>query len=473
MSRRTTIRPYVNSIAFNGTSSYLSKETPTGVNTGTNSRWGMCRIFLRSDALGAVFAYKVDTLQSPTILLGQLAGVYYFAIDTVNGTNNLTMTKAEFNRYFPRGKWIEFAWLITSTTITIWANHVKVKDAAAWAVAINTGTYSRLLMGKTQDGAGTSLYFLNAIVKDGLIGNGSLSQAEVDDFFYDGIRPSTTIDQWEMDTGSGTNVPSIGSNALTATSITWSTFVPMQARQTASDRSTARDIPYSVYINGVDGAGTPALSASNIAALNGVAQYTIRIRFYPTAQKAYVLYDNSQSGITDSIFLSIDAANSVFCCQTIGGISSNILGVAGKVHPFQWNTLDVAYNGATLSVFLNGALIGSLARTGVLGSNTGAFRIGAYWTGLSSLTFKGYIQRPILYSLGATLAEHKDYHFGGITSAAMLAARIMDAAMTVGSGSTIADASGNGNTMTLGSSASWSTFTPSHERVAAGARTDI
>lgn len=474
MSRRTTIQPYVNSIKFNGTTSYLAKTSPTGINTGTGSRWGMCRIFLTTDALGAIFTYKVNSMQSPGVLVGQLAGVYYFALDSVNGTNNLTMTAAEFKRYFPMGKWIDFAWLITTTGVKIWANKVLVKNTS-WGVVVNTGVYNAIFWAKTQTSSQADLYPFNGYIKDGIIGNGDLTQAEVDDFFFDGIVPSTATDRWGMETGSGTDVPNsiTAGNNMTASNIAWSTLVPMQARQTASDKFLVREIPYSIYVNGVDGAANNALSASNIPAMNGAAQYTSEILFWPTASKAMIIYDNSQAGVTDNIFLSMDANFNLFCYQTIGGVSKNILGVSGRVNRGRFNLIDVAYDGSLISIFLNGALVGSLAATGTAGSNNTTFRWGAYYNGASSLTFKGYLYRPRLYLLGMTLAEHKDRYFRGITSAALQAALIVDGAMTAGSGSTITDASGNGNTITLGASASWATVTPFHERAAAGVRTDI
>jgi hypothetical protein len=473
MARRTTIQPYVNSIKFNGASSFLAKASPVGVNTGTDSRFGMVRIFLTTDALGTVFMYKCNSQQSPGILIGQLAGVYYFALDTINPTNNLTMTAAEFKRYFPMGKWIELAWLITNTTITIWADKVPVKNAVSWGVPINTLTYDAIFWGKIQNSVQTDLYLLNGYMKDGFIGNGTITQTDVDNFFYDGILPAGVTDRYAMSEGSGTNVASTGSNSMTATSIAWSTLVPMRERQTAGERSSVRDIPYSIYINGVDGAINNALSAANIAAFNGLTQYTTEIRFYPTVAKAHILYDNSQGGVTDSFLLSMDTNYNLFAYQTIGGIARNITGVSGRARPNQFNTIQVAYNGSLVSIFLNGALVGTIAATGALGSNSTTFRIGAYYTGASSLTFKGYLYRPRVYGIGITLAEARNVHFHDVITPAMQSSLILDAAMTEGSGSTIADASGNGNTLTLGPSASWSTITPSRLRANAGARTNI
>lgn len=473
MARRTTIQPYVNSIKFSGAGSFLAKASPSGINTGTNSRYGMVRLFLTTDALGGIFTYKCNSQQSPGVLIGQLAGVYYFALDSVNPTNNLTMTAAEFKRYFPMGKWIEFAWLITNTTITIWVDKVPVKNAVSWGVPINTLAYDNIFWGKTQTSVQADIYLFNGYMKDGLIGNGTITQTDVDDFFYDGILPAGVTDRYAMNEGTGTNVASTGSNSMTATAIAWSTLVPMRERQAASDRYSTRDIPYSIYLNGVDGAPGNALSASNITAFNGMTQYTTEITFWPTVAKAHILYDNSQAGVTDSFFLSMDASYNLFAYQTIGGIARNITGVSGRVRPNRFNTVHVSYNGSLVSIFLNGALVGTIAATGALGSNNTTFRIGSYYNGASSLTFKGYIYRPRVYSIGITLAEHKDVVFHGVLSAAMQASLIIDGAMTAGSGSTIADASGNGNTLTLGSSASWSTITPSRLRANAGARTNI
>jgi len=475
MSRRLAIQPYVNAINLDGSSSFLVKASPTGINNGTDgsvtiSGW----VFLKSNVLGTFAELHVNGGTSPSFGMGQSGGQYYVFSDRVNALNNKTISAGTFGRYVGLCKWVRLTYVLTSTHITVYAGATAILPTAALGTAINAGTISSLFIGKGQDVGQNDTQFLNAIAKDFRIFNGALTATEVADFHYDGIIPSSISSSFLMGEGSGTSVAdSVGSNSLTATSISWSTVVPTRERQAASDRLAAIEIPYSIYINGVDGATGNALSAANIAALNGVSKYTAEVKFWPTEARAMIIYDNSQAGVTDNIFLSMDANFNLFCYQTIGGVSKNILGVSGRVNRGRFNLIDVAYDGSLISIFLNGALVGSLAATGTAGSNNTTFRWGAYYNGASLLTFKGYLYRPRLYLLGMTLAEHKDRYFRGITSAALQAALIVDGAMTAGSGSTITDASGNGNTITLGASASWSTITPSHAPVAAGARTNI
>lgn len=475
MSRRLAIQPYVNAINLDGASSFLVKASPTGINNGTDgsvtiSGW----VFLKSNVLGTFAELHVNGGTSPSFGMGQSGGQYYVFSDRVNALNNKTISAGTFGRYVGLCKWVRLTYVLTSANITVYAGATAILPTAALGTPISAGTISSLFIGKGQDVGQNDIQFLNAIAKDFRIFNGALTATEVADFHYDGIIPSSISSSFLMGEGSGTSVAdSVGSNSLTATSISWSTVVPTRERQAASDRLAAIEIPYSIYINGVDGASGNALSAANIAAMNGVSKYTAEVKFWPTEARSMIIYDNSQSGVTDNIFLSMDADFNLRCFQTIGGVAKNIIGITGRVRRGRFNTVQVTYSGSLISIFLNGALVGTLAATGTLGSNNTTFRWGAYYNGGLSITFKGYMYQPRLYLTDMSLQEAKDRHFLGITSPALQAALLMDGAMTEGSGSTIADASGNGHTLTLGASASWATITPSKASVAAGARTDI
>lgn len=462
MARRTKIQPYVNSISFNGSTSYLAKATPTGVNTGTNSRFGMVRMFLTSDALGGIFTYKCNSAQSPGLLVGQLAGTYYFALDSINAGNNLTMTAAEFKRYFPVGQWIEFAWLITNTTISIWSNHVLVKSATAWGVAINTGTYDNIFWGKSQTSTQTDVYPFSGLLKDGIIGNGTITQADVDNFFYDGTLPAGVTDRWAMSEGSGTAVASTGSNSMTASNITWSTSTPMRARSANSQQRQA--ILYTPYSMVGAASTTSGLTIPNNATLNPTAAVTVRIRFMKSGPNTYFsLFDNSEGGITNSYFFDYYEGSGFRWYSVIGGSARNITTTAFRAPYGVWIDAIATYTGSAIYIYVNGVKLPEeiTGISGALGTNSGPLRIGRTWNALAAGAFRGYLHRPMIFNVGCTLQEAQDMYFANKFSAALTAGKILDITTNDGSGTTPVDASSTGAVATMGAAMSWtSEFTP-------------
>jgi hypothetical protein len=475
MPRRTKIQPYVNSISFNGSTSYLAKATPTGVNTGTNSRFGMVRMFLTSDALGGVFIYKCNSAQSPGLLVGQLAGTYYFALDSINAGNNLTMTAAEFKRYFPIGQWIEFAWLITNTTISIWSNHVLVKNATAWGVAINTGTYDNIFWGKSQTSTQTDVYPFSGLLKDGLIGNGTITQTDVDNFFYDGTVPAGVTDRWAMSEGSGTNVASTGSNSLTATNITWSTSTPMRARSALSQQRQA--ILYTPYSMVGVASTTSGITVPNHASLNPTAAVTVRIRFMKLGPNTYYsLFDNSQAGVTNSYFFDYYEGLGFRWYSVIGGLSRSIVGTTYRVPDGVWVDAVATYTGSAVYIYVNGVKLAEeiTGISGALGTNSNQLCIGRTWNALAAGAARAAIHRPMIFNVGCTLQEAKDMYFANKFSAALQAGKVLDITTNDGSGVNPVDASSFAHTVTMGAAMSWSsTITPFKVRTAAAVRTAI
>lgn len=240
-------------------------------------------------------------------------------------------------------------------------------------------------------------------------------------------------------------------------------------------RFQVRNAPYSIYVNGVDGAPGNALSCPNSASLNPTAAYTVETWFKPVGpQKAFILTDNSNSGTTNSVAVIVGSDRKMNWYSTINGIARNIASAGSRIVAWgEWNLFSGTFTGAAINLFLNGQQYTEqiTGLSGALGTNPGPFRIGAFFSGGASLTFQGFLWRTRVYAAGMTLAEHQSRYYSNVTSSALQSALRLDAAMTEGSGSTTADASGNGNTLTLGASASWSTDTPFKLRTIASART--
>lgn len=235
--------PFTTSVRLNGSSSFFVKTSPTGINTGTGSRSVLGRIYLTGatdNALGCFAQFKRSLVnQSPGFLIGVLGGVYYVGFDTINPTNNLTITEAEFKRHFKMRRWLDVAYVMTTTTLSVYVNRVLVATKT-WGVPINTLDLTAIYFGKATVAADSDAYFGAWLMKDFLVVNGACTPEEISDWSLKGIRPAGTVDGYRIEEGTGQDTADdVGSNNLTGSNITWTSSLPTKARSTASGRENA------------------------------------------------------------------------------------------------------------------------------------------------------------------------------------------------------------------------------------------
>lgn len=471
---RFTIRPYTSSITFNGSSSVLTKTTPVGLNTGTTSRSAMGWIYLTDNTVLSTFVmFKVNGAQSVSFTLGKLSGSYFYAFDTVNAGNNKTMTAAQFNANFPLRTWIHIAFIATTTTVSLYVNGEVLINAAAWGTAINTGAYDKLLIGKTEDSAQADVYWFKGKMKDVVIVNGALSANQIRGNYYYGDIPAATVSRFLMEEGTGLAVAdSIGSNSLSGSNVTWSTnLLPFRPRVVATQKLVIRPTPFS--IDGIASA-TSGLAIPNNAALNPTTAVTISCWFRMSQFNSVTntLFDNSQAGTTNSYYL--DYADGFRWFSLIGGISRNITTTTTKVVRGEWNFITATYTGSAVFLYLNGVKLAEeiTGISGALGTNSGQLCLMRSWNALAGFAMIGQTYRHRIFNVGCTLTEHQNMYYLDRLSTALQAGKVLDLAMTEGSGSTIADVSTTVTAATIGAASSWnSTYTPFKPRQLAPSRT--
>lgn len=460
---RLFLRPYTKSVAFDGSVSILEKTSPTGINNGTNgsvtvSGW----VYLTSELLSTFAELYVSGNTSPAFGLGQQGSVYYVFSDRVNAGNNSTITKASFYQNIGLNRWTMMTYVLTSTRIAVYANATQILDNAL-GVAINAGTLSSITVGNGRLTSGTLTQPLQGYMKDVLFFNGALSAAEVTKLYYYNIRPSSLVASYLMEEGSGSTIADgTGSNNLTGASITWSsTYLPTQARTAIpTPRLALRSTPYSITNVASTTAG---LTIPNNAALNPTSAVTLACWFYLSGKNTYhSLFDNSEGGVTNSYFFDYYEGSGFRWYSVIGGAAKNITGTATKPVVGSWNFVTATYTGSAIYIYLNGVkLAEELAASGALGTNSGILRMGRSWNALAAGALVGNLYRPMIFNVGCTLQEHKDMYYANKFSAALTAGKVLDLAMTEGSGSTIADVSATGATATIGAADSWSAnYTP-------------
>ncbi len=144
-------------------------------------------------------------------------------------------------------------------------------------------------------------------------------------------------------------------------------------------RFTLRDIPYSIRISGADGA--VPITVANAANLDPKASVYCSVWVYPVSTpKEFVLFDKTQSGATNSYFVSVGADGSPKWFSTIGGIVRNLSanGKSKRVIWNRWNLLEAGYDGSAVKIFLNGEQLSETITgiSGALGVTTQDLRIG-------------------------------------------------------------------------------------------------
>lgn len=228
------------------------------------------------------------------------------------------------------------------------------------------------------------------------------------------------------------------------------------ARVTASGRFKIRNAPYSVKSTGPANGGVSLVNASS---LNPTSAVTLEIWFFPTEFNlgTNILFDNSTTGATYSYFLDFTNQGKIRWYSVVNGSSQSITGTTTRVVLNQWSFLTATYTGSAIYLYLNGVKLSEeiTGLSGSLGTNSEECRIGYSYYGSSFYTLIGNIYRPRVYNVGCTLTEHQDRYYYDVTSTALQAGLVLDLAMTEGSGTSLADSSGQGNTGTLRSPSTW------------------
>lgn len=348
-------------------------------------------------------------------------------------------------------------YVLTSTRIKVYAGATNILDNAL-GVTINAGTLTSAMIGNGRLTSGTLTQPVLGFMKDVLFFNAALTAQQVSDLYYSDIRPASLAASYRMEEGSGTNIADgTGSNSMTAASITWSsTMWPTTARTSLPRRSTILPTPYT--INGV-ASTTSGLTIPNNAALNPTSAVTVRIRFMISGQNTHhSLFDNSQAGTTSSYFFDYYEAVGFRWYSTVGGLSKNIVGTTYRAPRGVWIDAVATYTGAAIFIYVNGVKLAEeiTGISGALGTNSGPLRIGRSWNALATGALVGYIHRPMIFNVGCTLSEAQDMYYNDVFSASLQAGKVLDLAMTEGSGTTVADVSTTGAIATLGAAASWS-----------------
>lgn len=290
----------------------------------------------------------------------------------------------------------------------------------------------------------------------------ALSETEIFNLAY-GIATPTLAGYWKLDEGSGSVVTdSSGSgNNGTIFSGTWTgQNVP------ATARLAQQNYPYSVLFNGTTQYGTKASMAFGSATKMVWDGWV-----YP-----------ANSGTTSQVLTSSDISGQAFEIQYNNtAIAANtfvfLVGVVGvynywvseKVPPNKWYRLTCVYDSAEgvntrTKVYINGKLSGAITSTNNVSPTLGTQTVELAARTSAAIYWKGYIGATRVYTGYAwtaadvlLAAQRNIYPSSGTLKA--------NWGFTDGSGTTVTDSSGNGNSITLTNSPTWTIASPLNDRL--------
>lgn len=459
------------SLSFNGTNQLAETADNTGI-TGS-APWSMGGWFKLLEvpsfpggvmANSTVDASFVDQ-QGPVFLIQNGDALVDVATSFVGGFSKEDTGNIEIFNIFPLDKWFHAVTTYsggTNGTVKVYLNGVQLAQTLTVTGASTDGRVS--IGGKDIVGLGT--LYSKCKVGPCFLYSDELTDTEVKNIYSSQIYPSdNAYGIWRMSDGSGivaSDSSGNGNDLIATNTPTWSTDVPATSRTALTKkRLNTLLFPYSLSFDGVD---DQAESTSNMG-IEGTDAFT-----FGGWYKLDTNYDSNLgnglavagsisgaeegSGPLIGINFSFggsripNSAAAGFFSQSnndLFSIRSDNLGVN------QWFHLALTYSGTQLKLYINGQQYGdALTTTGA--SIDGKYTFGAVTIiGLGTIYSTSSYGPQFCYASELTLAQIQDIYANGIYPSGALGLW----PLTEGSGTTVADVSGNNNHITLTGGPTW------------------
>ena len=433
---RPVIRPYTASVQFDGSSSELLKNTPTGLNTGTDALSFVSWIYPKGSGL-QVFADLLGGAMGRRFSLGGSGGIYYFFSDGVNAANNMTLTTAQYFAAFRPDAPARAVWTVDATEAQLYVNGVLIKTQAL-GLGMNSGTYTKLVIGRS---AVPSLGF-TGWANDAYFANKKMTLADVQADYFSAIQPSNVASAWIMNEATGTSiVDRVGSNSLTASSITWSGYAPFKLRNRVLDVPTALT------------AGVARSDAGGIDVNTSGA--TAIFRYYPISADGLVACTFEDAATSGIFRLNLESATRRLFTWTVSGGVGRAHKPTYTIRLSEWHEVAFSYKdmgggNRRSRIYVDGDLIGEETSAG-LADTTSKFSASAGAT--------RYVTKMRMFNSELTPEQVSNIYSTGQN---LVTPRI-HWPLTEGSGNVANDISGNGFHGTISSNA-WGSNTPGRNR---------
>lgn len=203
--------------------------------------------------------------------------------------------------------------------------------------------------------------------------------------------------------------------------------------------------------------GGPSADCGNNAGLNAPGTtFTVEAWVYHTGfggnrWDGTIISD--EGNINDGLVLRSGGAGVLsFAFGVPGGAFPEVISANNVLALNKWQHVAGVYNGSQMMVYVDGVLVGTTSEIrSLVPNNTLPMKIGAS-SNFPTRVFFGHIDEVRTWSVARTQANIKDDMFRHISTGTGLVSSYQ---MSNGSGTTITDNSGNGNTATLSAGATW------------------
>lgn len=429
--KRRAIRPLNSSLAFDGSTTYVSIPDGTILNHVTNITVGGWVWNHGRDISNILFsAYRAATN----------GWVFYVTGNQLYITKGALIDIASGVYLQPNTLYHLAVKLGASREPTFYVNGVKV-SVSSNTTAINANSDAKLL-GAGRSAAGAIQTFSKINMSDWRFIDAALSDAEVLDWYQNNTVHASTAGRWKLDEGTGTtatdSIGTIGNGTITAP--VWSIDSPSGNTRKVTGVSLPTSTVYAGGANFID------LSASTLN--TGIA---FSVSFWVKATTLPVLGGILSKDVAGNNAFVVYQAGNILNIQMRGG-TGNLDVIAGRIELNKWYhvafTVDTSKN---MKTYLDTNLVTKVTLPSQP-SNLGTFRAGrgtdAFWG-----TFFGNLKG--IHTFQSTLSHEeiiKDYNQQPVSNG------VNSWAMTEGSGTTVADSIG-GATGNL-TSVTWSVDGP-------------
>ena len=290
------------------------------------------------------------------------------------------------------GNWYHIAATYDGATLTLYVDGTAVGQLTGLSGGVSTGT-SGIHIGGYALGGG---FGLNGLVDEPAIYNHTLSAARVATHYAQrtyahAVSADGPVSYWRLSDSSGTSaVDQTGTNPGTV-----SGGVTLGQPGALGDGNTA------MLFDGIDGTGVSVANSPSLAGINTASAVTMEAWINArslTMPSGFRLFYGFPGQLATYLGLYNNGSGAkVVVSMVIGGVQKSF--VAGPtVAADTWYHVVATYDGATLTLYMNGAAVGQVAGlSGLVGIGSSGMRIGSY-PSAGTFGFDGRVDEAAIYA---------------------------------------------------------------------------
>jgi uncharacterized membrane protein len=343
-----------NALSFDGSNDTVYVSRATSLNAATTGLTVSAWVYRNANQQGfvSVLSRQQGTTFYERFYLGFENGNYRWFVNTTSGYSDLTLGGAA-----PVGQWIHLVGTYDGTDVKLYANGV-LQFSSPHSGTLPTDTTGLTIGASYNDAARAAHEPFNGKIDEVNVYAQALTAQEIAAFYQSNSAPLVRL---AFDEGSGTAAADSSGNGINGT-------LQNGAAWTSGRSGSA------VSLDGIDDTVYVANSAGLASITNSVT--VAAWVFKPANQTGFSSIVSREVGTTynEHFYLGFENGNSRWFVDTTAGYSNVSLG--GAAPSGQWVHMAGTYDGATVKLYVNGALQFSTPHSGTFASDTTGIAIG-------------------------------------------------------------------------------------------------